>query len=317
VSDTDRVKHRKITGIATSSSAQSMVAGELEAMFLPSHGMIGVSLRHQGVELLRRIENIDTLAAEGSAAGIPLLHPWANRLAEHRYHAAGREVVLDKTSPLLRHDEQGLPIHGVPWSMLDWSLIETAQDRIVAQLAWNQPERLAIFPYPHQLEMVVLLEPEGLTIETTLTAGKDAAVPVSFGFHPYFGLPSLPRSKWRLTLPAMRKLVLDHYGIPTGSEEPINGIDAQLGEHDIDNGAMLLEESSSLSLTGGGRKISLELLKGYQYVQVFAPRSQDYIAMEPMTAPTNALKSGIGLTIVEPGARYQAAFRICVETCGR
>jgi hypothetical protein len=32
-------------------SARALVAGDLQAVFLPDHGMLGASLRHQGVEL--------------------------------------------------------------------------------------------------------------------------------------------------------------------------------------------------------------------------------------------------------------------------
>ena len=61
--------------------------------------------------------------------------------------------------------------------------------------------------------MTAILQPDDLTIATGVQAG-DGPVPVSFGFHPYFGLPDLPRADWRLTLPAMRRLVLDGEASP-------------------------------------------------------------------------------------------------------
>ena len=82
--------------------------------------MLVASLKHDGVELLRRIDDLESAAAKGSTAGIPLLYPWANRLDGLRYRAAGREVALDPKSPLLHFDGNGLPIHGVPWSQLTW-----------------------------------------------------------------------------------------------------------------------------------------------------------------------------------------------------
>jgi aldose 1-epimerase len=90
-----------------------LVAGELEAIFLPRRGMLGASFRHRGEELLRRLENLEAAAARGSTAGIPLLYPWANRLASSRYRVAGRDVTFDPSSPLLHCDEHGLSIHGV------------------------------------------------------------------------------------------------------------------------------------------------------------------------------------------------------------
>jgi len=59
--------------------------------------------------------------------------------------------------------------------------------------------------------------------------------------------------------------------------------------------------------------VSVALLEGYGYAQVFAPADQAYIALEPMTAPTNALASGRGLRLVPPGASFRTAFRVGIE----
>src|ERR1041384_7277521 len=93
-------------------------AGELAAVFLPERGMLGVSLCHRGEELLRRLENLEAAAAKGSTAGIPLLYPWANRLASLRYRFGDRDVTLEPASPLLHCDEHGLPVHRVQWAAL-------------------------------------------------------------------------------------------------------------------------------------------------------------------------------------------------------
>ncbi|MBE0627355.1 MAG: aldose 1-epimerase [Burkholderiales bacterium] len=294
--------------------AYSISAGELESVFLPGMGMICTSLRHRGEELLRRVDDLEASAERGSAAGIPLLHPWANRLATYGYSAAGRQVALDPASPLLNFDAQHLPIHGVPWSRLAWELKQVRKDGLVAGLDWDGDALLQVFPYRHRLEMAATLHPQGLTLETTLVAGQEAAVPVSFGFHPYFGLPGLARSQWRLVLPAMRRLVLDRQLIPTGEQALYAGMDAALGELEFDDGFATLAATASFSLEGAGMRITLELLEGYAYAQVFAPRDKDYVALEPMTAPTNALISGSGLQLVPPGGRYRAAFRIGVDT---
>jgi len=290
----------------------TLAAGSLEAVFLPGHGMLGASLRHRGVELLRRVDYLDVAAAKGSTGGIPLLHPWANRLAGPTYRTAGRSATLDLTSPLLHADEHGLPIHGVPWSRLGWEVLAATTDVLQARLDWRRPDLLAVFPYPHRLELTVSIRPDGLTLETTLAAGAEGQVPASFGFHPYLGMPELPRARWRLELPAMRQLVLDSRGIPTGEERSFPGFQAKLGEASFDDGFALLDERSVLSLSGAGRRLSVEMLGGYTHAQVFAPAGKDLVALEPMTAPANALMSGRGLRMVEPGGRLRATFRIGV-----
>jgi aldose 1-epimerase len=301
------------SGLLKDPSARTLVAGDLEAVFLPGHGMLGASLRYRGMEMLRRVDDLDGAAASGSTAGIPLLHPWANRPSGFRYRAAGQEVNLDPSSPLLHLDAHGLPMHGVPWSLLAWELTEARQDFLAARLEWTRGELLTVFPFRHRLEMAATLGSDGLTIETALVADPGGPVPVSFGFHPYFGLADFPRAQWRLELPAMRRLVLDPRGIQTGDEEPFDGLDAQLGELAFDDGFALMAEQASFSIAGGARRISVEFLEGYRYALIYAPKDKDYIALEPMTAPTNALTSGRGLRLVKSGEQFRAVFRIRVE----
>ena len=294
-------------------SAHTLVAGDLETIFLPAHGMLGASLRHRGVEILRRVDDLEAAAARGSSAGIPLLHPWANRLAEPRYRVLGQQVVLDVSSPLLHLDEHGLPMHGVPWPLLHWIVTEARRDFTAARLEWSTSDLLAVFPFRHRVELAAILRPDSLTLETTLVASSEGPVPVSFGFHPYLGLPERSRANWQLELPAMRKLVLDGRGIPTGVEEPFGGFNAELGENSFDDGFALIEERTSFSVAGPTCRISVDLLAGYRYAQVFAPKDKDYIALEPMTAPTSALASGHGLRLVAAGERFRAAFRIRID----
>ncbi len=293
-------------------SAISLAAGDLEAVFLPGHGMLGISLRHRGAEILRRVDDLKAAAVTGAVAGLPFLFPWANRLAGFRYEAAGRAVVLDRESPLLYFDASGLPMHGVPWSHLAWDVMETEADRLTASLDWSRPDCLAIFPFRHRLTMTASLQAGSLTVETVLHAGGDGPVPVSFGFHPYIGLPDLPRSDWLVSLPSMRHLVLDRRMIPTSAEEPFAGFDDKLGQRDFDDGFALLEARASFSIAGAGRRITMELLEGYPNAQVYAPKGKDYIAFEPMTAPTNALVSGEGLRLVAPNDQFRTVFRIRV-----
>jgi aldose 1-epimerase len=289
-----------------------LVAGELEAAFLPDRGMLGVSLRHRGEELLRRLENLEAAADKGSTAGIPLLYPWANRLASSQYRAAGRDVTFDSSSPLLHTDEHGLAIHGVKWALLAWDVVAAGSDRLRTRLDWTRPELLAVFPFRHQVEMTATLRPDTLTIETAVIAGD--RVPVSFGFHPYFGIPGVGRERWRLEMPAMRRLVNDRLGIPNGEEEYFAQTDTLLGEAAFDDGFALIEDSAVFSVAGDHLRISLKFIEGYRFAQVFAPTNKDYIALEPMTAPTNALVSGQGLNVLEAGERFQASFQIQVDS---
>ena len=147
--------------------AHTLVAGELEAVFLPGQGMLGASLTLAGEELLGRVDNLESSAAKGSTAGLPVLYPWANRLAAPGYRVAGREVTLDLRSALLHVDEHGLPIHGVPWARLPWQVTAATRGTLQAWLDWTEAAWLAVFPFRHRVELSVDLRPDGLLVETT------------------------------------------------------------------------------------------------------------------------------------------------------
>src|SRR5215831_21273271 len=115
-------------------SARTLAAGDLRAVFLPGLGMLGASLRHRDEELLGRVDEIEAYARAGRTCGIPLLHPWANRLGGTRYQVAGREVSLDPSSSLLHFTGEGLPMHGVPWSCLSWQVISEDSTTLRARL---------------------------------------------------------------------------------------------------------------------------------------------------------------------------------------
>jgi aldose 1-epimerase len=295
-------------------SVRSLVAGDLRAIFWPGSGMLGVSLQHRGAELLRRVEDLETARSRGSTAGIPLLYPWANRLASLNYRAAGRDVVLDPSSPVLHFDDRGLPMHGVPWGQLAWEIATANPDSLLARLDWNRLDLLAIFPFPHKLEMAATLNPNSLTLQTTVFANSGSSVPISFGFHPYFGIPRLPRAQWRLQLPRINKLHLDQRGIPTGTQESFGPFDSLLSDKSFDDGFALIGAQSSFSLSGAGRHITVTFLENFPYAQIFAPKDKDFIALEPMTAPTSALTSSQGLQVLALGGQFRASFRITVHS---
>ncbi len=310
-------------------TALALRAGDLRASYLPGLGMVCASLTHRGEEILRRQRDLRAAAERGSTAGIPFLHPWANRLAGTAFTVGDRRVELDPGSPLLHMDANGLPIHGVPWSRLAWQVQVSSARSLLAYLEWNTPELLAVLPAAHRITMAVSLDERALEVRTTLRPLGERAVPVSFGFHPYIGLPASSRAAWRLRLPAMERLVLDPRGIPTGASRAFEGWDAPLCDTDWDAGfalpavapgagaatshGHLAAGPARLVVEGGGRRVALETVAGFPYAQVFAPAGEDCVALEPMTAPCNALISRQGLRHVEPGTTFTAVFRIVVE----
>ena len=295
----------------------SAAESELEASFAPSAGMVGCSLRHRGEELLGQRGGLARYAQNGSSMGIPLLHPWANRLDGLRYTAAQRTVDLDPDSMPLRQDPNGLPIHGLATASPHWEVTAHEADdsgaRIAARLDWAaHDELMAGFPFPHVLEADARLSGRTLTVQTTLRATGKVPVPVSFGYHPYIRLPGVARAEWEVDLPLRRRARLDERGIPSGETEPFEPPPAPLDDRAYDDLFVELAHPPEFRLRGGGRTLEVRFEQGYPVAQVYAPAGEDFVCFEPMTAPTNALVTGERLHVVRPRGMYSARFALGV-----
>jgi galactose mutarotase-like enzyme len=291
--------------------------GGLEATFVPGAGMVGCSLRHRGAELLGQRGGLGRYVAERGTMGIPLLHPWANRLARERFSVAGREVVLDSPSIPLSLDPNGLPIHGLLAAASGWHVerheVVDRDALLTATFDFGAHDGLmAAFPFAHRLAFEARLGGR-LTITTTVQASGDDRVPISFGYHPYFNLPGVDRSDWEIEIPVTQRLRLDSRFLPTGDREAVQVAGGRIASRTFDDAYVAPADSAPFVVSGGGRRVEVALERGYPYAQVYAPADDDVIALEPMTAPTNALVTGgPDLPLLPPGDSYSASFSITV-----
>jgi aldose 1-epimerase len=291
------------------SDVVTLRAGAWTSRWVPSVGMVGVSLFGAGRELLGQLGGLDAYATRGSSFGIPLLHPWANRLGGFTYSAAGRDVALDAGLKRLRVDGHGLPIHGVLAAYKGWEVCEVGAQTLVAELDFGaDPELLAAFPFPHRLRLEIEQTARHLAVATTLTPTGDQPVPVSFGFHPYLTLPGVARDALVLRAPAMTRIVTDGRGIPTGEREPVAARRSAIGDAELDDHFCDLGGAPEFTLAGGGHELTMRLIEGYTHLQLFTTPGRPVVAIEPMTAATDALRSGDGLRLAtEP---FRAAFEL-------
>jgi galactose mutarotase-like enzyme len=308
-----RIVETTVDGFA----ARTLVSpdGTLEGTFVVGAGMVGSSLRHDGAELLDARGGVARYARAGSTMGIPLLHPWANRLDGFRYTVGDVVVGLDASSGVLHLDEHGLPIHGLLLGRSRFTVVgedaSAEHARLQTRLRFSpDPVLLAAFPFPHDIVLAVTLRDDALVVETTLTPTGDIAVPVAFGFHPYLTLPGVPRTAWQVELPVRERIVLDQRMLPTGAREPVAIPAGPLGDRSYDDA---FAAPDRFALAGGGRRVEMEFVRGYPVAQVFSPPGAAFICFEPMTAPANVLvRGGPDLRLVEPGARFDAAFAVRV-----
>jgi len=268
--------------------------------------MTGVSLRLGTHEFLALPGGVDALRA-GHTGGLPLLAPWANRLGSRRYRAAGVTVDLDGLP--LHTDGNGLPIHGLLVGSPSWRVVSQRARGAVARLAAATDVDAPAFPFPHRIEVVITARDDRLVVDTTIVPTGRRRVPVAFGWHPYLRVPGTPRARWRLRLPTCTRLALDERGLPTGDAARARAEDARIGRRTFDD-LYALGARRRLALTAdGGAGIELRVGATYPCAQVWVPPGKPFAALEPMTAPTDAL--GRGTTpLVAPGDAFTARFEL-------
>jgi aldose 1-epimerase len=281
---------------------------------VPAANMVCVSLRVGGAQLLDLGHGLEAYAQAGKTMGIPLLYPWANRLGQRGYEAAGKRVVLPDPDGRYPLDPGGLPIHGGLPRDLVWEVAQPpGPDRVRGHLLWSSPRLLDLFPFEHELELEAIVSEGALSISTTVLASGPDRVPVSFGFHPYLRLPAGRRETWHVELGAAQRLTLDDRMIPTGDRSALTQRSFDLKDSSWDDGLAGLDDPPVFSAAADGLTLSVTFDEGFDWGQVYAPPGNDFICFEPMTAPTDALNSGTGLTILEPGERHRARFTVTLS----
>ena len=298
------VEERRFRG----APAVVIAAGRIEATFLPGLGMTGVSLRCDGAEHLALPGGLPALRS-GHTLGLPLLAPWANRLGSRRYRAGG--VAVDLSGMQLRTDGNGLPIHGLLVGQPGWQIEARTAARERASVRASIDVDAPAFPFPHRIEVVAAVHDRQLTLDTTLIPTGRRRVPVAFGWHPYLRLPGVPRPRWRLHLPARTHLELDPTGLPTGASVAEPREAAPIGRRTFDDLYALGRDRTLRVTADDGTSISVRGGPTYPYGQVWVPAGRPFVALEPMTAPTNSLVEGTA-QLIAPGDTFTARFSVTI-----
>jgi galactose mutarotase-like enzyme len=169
------------------------------------------------------------------------------------------------------------------------------------------------------------VSPDGLEVTTVATNRSASIAPFGIGFHPYLtvGTPLIDGA--RLTIPARRRLETDRRGLPLGDASVIKTDfdftdptvigDAQLDTAFTELG--LDEGTTTVRLESETRRVELWMAEGYRYVMVYTgdtlkpiERRRRGIAIEPMTCPPNALRTGTDLIRLEPGSSWTSRWGI-------
>ncbi|MDM7990550.1 aldose 1-epimerase family protein [Arthrobacter sp. zg-Y877] len=276
---------------------------------------------------LRRytLDGVDLVQTHPDSAIPPLangmlLAPWPNRTEDGRWILDGETQQLDITEPSRGHASHGL-LRNTGYTLREHvpSAVELSAE---------------IFPqhgYPFHLlhrARYTLDDAGGLRVHQSLTNLGTAAAPVALGAHPFLRLGEVPTGDLVLTVAADTVLTADDRLIPNGRQEPTGSANLRAGVRvgGLDLNSAYTDLAFSAAEPGtyrhtltapDGRTVSLWTGPECGYVHVFVtdkfPGQACAVALEPMTAPANALNSGEGLAWLQPGQDFSARWGIRAE----
>lgn len=249
-----------------------------------------------------------------------VLAPWPNRLGDGRYEWAGRSVQAALDEP-----ERGNAIHGlVRW--LPWTMEAQAQNVVTVRCPLRPTPG---YPFSLDLGIEYRLGREGLTVTTTARNVGDGVLPFGLGFHPYLTVGAGRVDTAFLCLPARQRLVLDARSLPTGDVRPVAGSELDfttpraIGPTRMDTPFTgLLRDGDGLAWASledreSGRGADLWMDGRFRYLMCYTGDSlgdpalrRTAVALEPMTCPPDALRSGCDVLTLEPGQEWQGAWGI-------
>lgn len=288
-----------------------MVAATGEQVRIEAAGYAAVLT--QGGATLRSLEYAGRSLVDGFAADeIPtggrgqVLAPWPNRIGDGRYDFEGRTHQLPVSEPARHNASHGL----VRWSA--WTL--AAQD--AASVTWSY-RLMAQSGYPWTLDLSVTyaLDEGGLTVTQQAKNLAATRAPYASGAHPYLAVGDRVDAL-EFQLPARVQMTTDDRKLPTGLVGlPDTAFDflvaRPVGETRWDHAVTGLQRSAddrcwvTLRDADSGRGVALWADERHPWLQIYtgddAPTTaRRSLAVEPMTAPPDAFRTGIDLIRLAP-----------------
>ena len=250
-----------------------------------------------------------------------ILAPWANRLADGRFDWEGATLQLPLTETELHNAIHGL----VRWST--WRPSEATTDSV---LLVHRLQPQPGWPWPLEFGVRYSLGDLGLRVELEVTNAGPVPCPFGAGFHPYLAAFGGTVDDLLLRAPAATRYLSDDRGLPLGTE-PVAG-----GPFDFRQGRRIGDARLDTAYTDLARdpdglarvelraaeadrehRVQLWVDAAWTHLMIFTGdtvgdvrKRRRGVAVEPMTAPPDMLRSGAGRIVLTPGERWSGSWGI-------
>jgi aldose 1-epimerase len=236
-----------------------------------------------------------------------VLAPWPNRIAGGRYQYGGHDIQCPLTEPARSNAIHGL----VRW--LDWALADRQPDAVTL---WCDVRPQPGYEWELRLQVTYQLGDDGLTVRLSAVNTGDERAPFGAGFHPYLKIAGRQIDDLVLTLPATQYLA-DNDPATEVRQVADTAFDfraaRRVGTQELDTAytGLVLDERGRatvvLSDPGADHEVQLWVSGAFPHLMVYTgdhvsrpERRRASVAVEPMTCPPQAFRSGIDLVELDP-----------------
>ncbi|MDX2048297.1 MAG: aldose 1-epimerase [Chitinophagaceae bacterium] len=230
------------------------------------------------------------------------LLPFVCRINKAQYNWQGKLHTLSKF--LLN----GSALHGLVYdAAFDVAAVHAGDEGAMVALKYKYDKMNEGYPFPFSCSVEYSLLPDNkISITTTVHNNSDIAIPVTDGWHPYFGFGGTINS-FLLQIKSGKMAEYNKDLIPTGNYLPETSFNTPglIGDKHLDDCFVLdfTQEQPLCSLLDKPKGLQLNIYpdKTYPYLQVYTPADRQSIAIENLSGLPDAFNNGIGLTVLLPG----------------
>jgi len=278
---------------------------------------VGGVLRAYSAGDVRILDGFEADEMSPASAG-QILAPWPNRIRDGQYTFEGQAYQLALTEPD-RHNA----IHGLSnWAR--WTLVERTPGSVTVE--FDLPAQVG-YPWWLRLRTRWTVSADGLRCDQEVVNNSATNAPWGYSVHPYLQLTGVAVNDILLHVPGRSRILADARLLPIGAAKVAGSeydyteprrigdaiLDATFGDvdHDADGRTQV-----TIADPNSDAKVTVWADEKFRYWQVFTgdplhgERFRRSVAIEPMTCPPDAFRTGRDLIVLEPGQTWSATWGI-------
>ncbi|MGW4940603.1 aldose 1-epimerase family protein [Actinoplanes sp. NPDC004185] len=278
---------------------------------------VGGALRHYSAGGREVLDGFGPDEISPASAG-QILAPWPNRIRDGHYTFEDTAYQLPLTEPA-RHNA----IHGLTnWSR--WKLADQTGDSVTVE--FDLPPQIG-YPWALTLRTRWSVSADGLLSEQEVVNTSDQNAPWGFSVHPYVQLPGVAVDDILLHVPGRSRVLADARLLPIGAVK-VAGTEYDYTEPRRVGSAVLdttwgdldrrPDSGSEVTIAApdGSQSVTVWGDENFHWWQVFTgdtltgERFRRSLAIEPMTCPPDAFRSGRDLIVLAPGQTWRASWGV-------